>query len=56
MVAEILVGAAAIRPANLRRYGEVDEQTAKWLELLAARLTELVDALEVSHARGAVRR
>ena len=47
MVAEILIGAAEIKPGNLRRYGDLDEDSARRLELLSARLTELADSLEV---------
>jgi hypothetical protein len=47
MVAEILIGAAEIRPSHLRRYGEIDEQTAQELTLVSTRLTQLADALEV---------
>ena len=47
MIAEILIGAAEIKPNTLRRYGDLDEQTAQQLQLLSARLTELADSLEV---------
>jgi hypothetical protein len=46
MFAEILIAAAEIRPGNLRRYGELDEETAQALERVSARFTDLVDALE----------
>lgn len=48
MVAEILIAAAEMMPSRLRRYGDLDEQSAKRLELLASRLTELADALDVA--------
>lgn len=47
MVAEILIGAAEIKPSSLRRYGDLDEQTAQQLQLLSTRLTELAGSLEV---------
>jgi hypothetical protein len=47
MVAEILIAAAEIRPGNLRRYGDLEEDSARRLERLSARLTELADSLEV---------
>ena len=47
MLAEILIAAAEIKPGNLRRYGELDEETAQALEHLSARFTELVDTLKV---------
>jgi hypothetical protein len=47
MVAEILIAAAEIKPSNLRRYGDINDQTEEQLELLAARLAELADALDV---------
>jgi hypothetical protein len=47
MVAEILIAAAEIKPGTLRRYGDLDNESAQRLELLSARLTELADALEV---------
>jgi hypothetical protein len=47
MVAEILIAAAEISPGNLRRYGDLEEDSARRLEGLSARLTELADSLEV---------
>jgi hypothetical protein len=47
MVAEILIDAAEIAPNSLRRYGDLDEQTAQHLEVVSARLTDLADTLEV---------
>lgn len=47
MVAEILIAAAEIKPGNLRRYGDLENESAQRLELLSARLTELADALVV---------
>jgi hypothetical protein len=46
MVAEILIAAADIMPSRLRRYGDLEEETARRMETLAGRLTELADALE----------
>lgn len=47
MIAEILIDATELRPRNLRRYGEIDDDTGHRLEALSGRLTELVDALDV---------
>lgn len=48
MIAEILIDAAEIRPIGLRRYGALDEQTARGLEVLSARLTDLANRLEAA--------